>query len=711
MSAGKNGRAETQPTFWAAPEIATAGYPVFPISPNGKNPSIKGGFYGFSRDHSEIADWITEGREHHNVAIPTGVVSQVVVIEADTPEAFEEMREKFGEPTVRTRRGGHWYFGHPRNGKVLSNNVEGGLDRKGDGGYVLAPPSLGRIWTNGIPNPGDLPTLPEEFWTKAKGPTPGERAIPDDRKDTAAGIIAGHVRAVAPNAEAGGRHEHLKHLCGVLLSRGVSFVDAEDILTGAWTKTGDAELSERAPQEIPNTLATTQQAIKEGRATGVPKMEEITPGLYEELEELFGWKVLVNAGSKKLGDYEAPLPEWPVMDEAAFRGLPGDVERAFEPHTEADPAAVLVNLLAAFGNMIGRGAFARVGATEHHLKLFAGLVGETAKGRKGESWGPVRALMEAVDPGWAQNRVTGGLSSGEGLIYAVRDEVRGERKGEEVELDPGEPDKRLLAVEGELAGLLKVMAREGNTLSPTARQAWDGDRLRTLTKNNPTKSTGAHISIIGHITKAELLRHLTDTEAANGFANRFLWIMVKRSKELPFGGDVPRDDLKSLERRLDSAVQFGRKPRPVRWGGSARGPWREVYGPLSEGKPGLFGAVVGRAEAQSLRLATLYAVMDESEAIEYEHLAAALAVWSYAEESARYIFCDATGDSVADDILEALRAVGEDGLSRTDIRDLFARHKSADRMNGALGELLKLSRVRKEDVSTGGRPSERWYAT
>lgn len=359
---------------------------------------------------------------------------------------------------------------------------------------------------------------------------------------------------------------------------------------------------------------------------------------------------------------------------------------------------------------MGRGAFARVGTTEHHLKLFVGLVGETAKGRKGESWGPVKALAEAVDPGWAAGRVMGGLSSGEGLIYHVRDEVRGERKGEEVILDPGEPDKRLLAMEGELASLLKVMTREGNTLSPTIRQAWDGDRLRTMTKNSPTRSTGAHISIIGHVTKAELLRHLSDTEAANGFANRFLWLMVRRSKKLPFGGDLPREDLQVLAQRLDSAVRFARKPRPVRWGASAREPWAEVYGPLSEGKPGLFGAVVGRAEAQTLRLATLYAVMDESETIEYEHLAAALALWGYAEESACYIFGDATGDPVADDILEALRASEGRGLSRTDIRDLFGRHKSADRINGALGELLKLGRVRKEDVPTGGRPSERWYA-
>lgn len=432
--------------------------------------------------------------------------------------------------------------------------------------------------------------------------------------------------------------------------------------------------------------------------------EHYEPGWYDRADITVG-------GKSPSGRTESPEPvAWPELDGAAHQGLPGDVVRTFEPHTEADAVAVLANLLCAFGNVIGRGAFARVGSTEHHPKLFAGLVGETAKGRKGESWGPVRRLMEDVDPGWASGRIMGGLSSGEGLIYHVRDEVRGERKGEEVVLDPGEPDKRLLAMEGELASLLKVMTREGNTLSPTIRQAWDGDRLRTMTKNSPTRATGAHISIIGHVTKAELLRHLSDTEAANGFANRFLWLMVRRSKELPFGGDVPHEDLKALGQRLDSAVRFARKPRPVRWGVSARGPWAEVYGPLSEGKAGLFGAVVGRAEAQTLRLAALYAAMNESETIEYEHLSAALALWSYAEESARYIFGDATGDPVADDITEALRAAGDEGLSRTEIRDLFGRHKSADRINQALGLLLKLGRAAKEQQQTGGRPTERWYA-
>jgi hypothetical protein len=403
-------------------------------------------------------------------------------------------------------------------------------------------------------------------------------------------------------------------------------------------------------------------------------------------------------------------PPWPVLSDEAFHGLPGKIVKAIEPHTEADPVAILVNLLSAFGNAIGRGAYFRVGADTHYLKVNAGLVGETSKGRKGMSWGHVRELMQAADSEWTKERVLHGLSSGEGLIYAVRDRVAGEnKKGEPVVLDSGVEDKRLLVLEAELASVLKVMSREGNTLSPIIRQAWDDGALQTLTKNSPMKATGAHVSIIGHITKSELLRHLTETEAANGFANRFIWLLVKRSKELPFGGEWYKVDATPLVRCLNAALEFGGVPVEITWGKGARDAWREVYGPLSEGKPGLFGAIVGRAEAQVMRLAAIYAVMDESYEIEHEHLLAALALWEYAEASARYIFGDATGDPVADQIAEALKAAGGDGMTRTDISSLFGRNKSADHIGRALGLLLSIGCIRRETEETKGRPSERWF--
>ena len=222
--------------------------------------------------------------------------------------------------------------------------------------------------------------------------------------------------------------------------------------------------------------------------------------------------------------YLPPVPEptaWPVLAEEALLGLPGDIVRAIEPHTEADLIAILASLLAAYGSAIGRGAFFRVGADRHHLKLNIALVGDTSKGRKGLSWTCVRELMGAADGVWTEERVLHGLSSGEGLIYAVRNRLEGEnKKGETVVLDEGVEDKRLLVLEAELAGVLKVMSREGNTLSPVIRQAWDDGTLQTLTKNSPMKAIEAHVSIIGHISKSGLSAARVSRSTPSGAASR-----------------------------------------------------------------------------------------------------------------------------------------------------------------------------------------------
>jgi hypothetical protein len=466
--------------------------------------------------------------------------------------------------------------------------------------------------------------------------------------------------------------------------------------------------SREAVRDLEGIVRDTASNLEAGRpVVGGTTLSETAPGVPEVLARWWGW---AQGASTKLDQSPPvqPVP-WPKLDEAAYYGLPGDMVRAVEPHTEADPMAVLVNLFAAFGNAIGRGAYLRVGPDLHHLKINAALVGETSKGRKGTSWGYPKEFMRAADPEWAEHRVLNGLSSGEGLIYAVRDRVIGKnRKGEEVVEDEGVSDKRLLIVEGELASVLKVMSREGNTLSPVIRQAWDDGTLQTLTKNSPLRATEAHVSIIGHVTKPELLRHLNETETANGFANRFLWLMVKRSKHLPFGGSTIAAE-HDLKHRLRTAVEFGKKAGEITWGESAKGVWREVYGPLSDGKLGLLGAVIGRAEAQVVRLASIYAVMDQSKTIEEGHLMAALALWEYAEQSARYIFGEATGDPVADRILGELQS-DSDGASRTEIRDLFNRNQRTERLDQALALLLGAGLARPEHGETGGRPEERWFA-
>jgi hypothetical protein len=132
--------------------------------------------------------------------------------------------------------------------------------------------------------------------------------------------------------------------------------------------------------------------------------------------------------------------------------------------------------------------------------------------------------------------IKSGLSSGEGVIDHVRDDrtekvpvrEKGRYSGEYDEfVHPGVDDKRLQIVETEMGSTLKVMSRDGNTLSPVLRNAWDNRSLATMTRNSPLNATGAHVSMIGQITEEELMKLLSEIEAANGFANRFLWIALK----------------------------------------------------------------------------------------------------------------------------------------------------------------------------------------
>ena len=111
-----------------------------------------------------------------------------------------------------------------------------------------------------------------------------------------------------------------------------------------------------------------------------------------------------------------------------------------------------------------------------------------------------------------------------------------------------------------------------------------------------------------------------------------------------------------------------------------------------------------------MRLAMIYALLDQSEVIQGEHLLAALSLWDYCESSVRFIFGNALGDPVADEIRYALGQNGSRGMTRTQIRDLLGRHKTAEQIDRALATLLQYGHARCERQETPGRPVERWYS-
>jgi hypothetical protein len=464
-----------------------------------------------------------------------------------------------------------------------------------------------------------------------------------------------------------------------------------------------------------NRRVVVEGVRERDRALRFNKYTGTRDGGQREYERI--WEKLKESGRNSrvrviFGGAEAPKNEWPQMDEAAYRGIFGRIVEAVEPHTEGDPVAVLTNAIVATGNAMGRGPYMQIGATRHRTNMFIGHVGETAKGRKGSAWNPVKDIMHASDRHWTEDRILSGLSSGEGLISEVRDPVQvPDKDGTMKTVDQGVKDKRLLVMEGELSQVLKVMKREGNTLSPVMRNAWDGETLRTMVKHSPHRATDPHISIAGHITLSELTRHLTETEMANGLANRFEWFLVKRSKSLPFGGEWHTVDLAPITRKIVGILENANRPFRMEWAADARALWCEAYALLTEDRPGMFGAVTARAEAQALRLAMIYALADYSHEIRHTHVESALAVWEYAEASALYIFGEATGDPDADKVLTALKDT-EGGMTRTEVSELFGRNKSRQELDRIREALVKAGRVRVSLNAEGGskKPVERWSA-
>jgi hypothetical protein len=679
----------------AAVELAARGYYVFPLRPRTKEPLTgKGGFHHATRDERKILQW-WDRYPDANIGVACGA-SGIVAFDVDSkhgadPDDVLAEYDVGAAPIVRTGeapepsakyprslagvRGGQAIFRGSLPTKELSL---AGTETRGEGAYIVVAPSVhpsGVEYVGALPPVADLPPVPD--WLPTLLPTASSN---------------GAASPVGETIPKGTQHKTLVSLAGSMRRRGMG----EEEIAAALKVTNRQRLEDPAPdaniEEIARSVCTLYQPAEPSRNGHHPEPPA-----------------------------QAPWPD-PLAPEA-FHGPAGEFVERVAPHSEADLPALLLQYLAAAGNLFGHGPHVRVEGDQHPARLFVALVGESAKGRKGTAWSRARQIAAKVDPDWAE-RIGGGLGSGEGPLWAVRDELiktvpvkeKGKATGRFVEetTDPGVTDKRLLIVETELSRHFDVMGRQGNTLSETVRRLWDGGVIRSMTKNSPLKATDPHVSLVGHVSRDELRRKMTDTEAANGWGNRILWVAVRRRQKLPFGGDLGYEDLVVMQQALAAAVDAvrGWGEQAMTFAPDAAGLWEQAYnGELSVDRPGMVGAITARAEAQTLRIAVCYALLDQSARIELPHLRAALAVWKYAAASAAWAFGDQLGDPLADTIRDALTRAGQRGLSRSEIFALLGRNQPAERIDSALITLVGRGLARFVNEQTGGRPAQRWFAT
>jgi len=384
-------------------------------------------------------------------------------------------------------------------------------------------------------------------------------------------------------------------------------------------------------------------------------------------------------------------PEAPSLDSAsvAFRGLPGEVVRTLEPYTEADPAALLLNLLASFGAMVGEAAEVRVGFAHHPPALSIALVGRTSRSRKGTATTEVDGLMRRVEDGWYEVHQVSGFGSGEAFIEHAAEN----------------PGAAIYVVETELARLLAVASREGSSISSVLRAAWDFRRMEHRIRKKRYDAPAAPVSLIAHITMDELRdsRHgLRLVEIMNGFGNRILWTYVDRRSAIPDPQPVPEAELTPLTSRLHRALVSARSAGVIGRTPEAASLWADLYERMAaDDGAGIVDALTARAEAQVLRLSLLYALIDGSRVIDVPHLEAAWEVWRYCRWSAQHLFVGAgTGDPDIDRIAAVL-AAGEE-LSGTQLDRMFLGHRSIPDLRQRAIALGVAEEYAKE---TGGRPA------
>jgi len=278
------------------------------------------------------------------------------------------------------------------------------------------------------------------------------------------------------------------------------------------------------------------------------------------------------------------------------------------------------------------------------------------------------------------------------------------KEGDWVIVDPGVEDKRLYVQDEEFASALQCTKREGNTLSTVMRGLWDKGDAAPMTKNNKIKTTGAHVGIVTHITAAELKKLFDEVQLLNGFANRFLWVLVRRNNIIPFPKPIPEVELSVLRNQISDQIISAWKVGLVSLDPDACNEWADIYEKLSmRPSSGLVGTLLDRDAPHILRISLIYALLDGMREIKIEHLKAAMAVWKYVEQSVNYIFEGYGTDEIVNRIYEIIKKHDPKPVSSSDIFKELGGHVKKDKKDAAVNDLIATGRVRCEEVKTDGR--------
>lgn len=628
----------------------------------GKHPATRRGFKDATANLDNIRTFLgNPGTPNYGLNAPAGVLA----IDVDGPDGiarWAELERLYGKLpvtfTTLTANGRHYFFRWPDEaGEMPAGKLFGYVIRRHDDGYIIGPGSIhpsGIVYDtlrqdDGMPYPiADLPIR----WTQA--------ALEQSRPV----VIAGP--AALPGV--GGRHDWLRDRARYF--RG--FMDSPATLRAAL-------LAENSRLDQPKPEGDVDRAIGEvfARFPLDPPAEaeakvESRLDATEELDLL---------GAPTSGAF----PEPPEPD--AFAGLLGELVEDLADGTDASLVGLLGSTIAYCGALVpGHAYFHRTQTSSP----FIALVGESSVGRKGTAMTRVMdAMSQALETSTVHRVVMDGINSGEGLVSALH--YRREHY-------PQEPTVGMV-FEEEYATLLAARGRDGSTLDPKMRQAFDGGPLsnRKVAETKTVMPPYWLPALIG-ITPIELRQRLEPGALQSGSANRWLYLPVVRRDVIPTNA-APVFSKDNRQAIVDAHRAAQRIPPLLEVDAAVTRMLAEYADFLPSVAFGLGRDLTRRLGIIAFRVALVQALLERATRVTLDHLRRALALTEYARRGIAWIFGDTIGNPDVDLLFRHLVATGrlrQSVITRQIIRDPVRRQTAID-------ELLRIGRAQVLTVHTAGR--------
>lgn len=633
----------------------------------GKHPATVRGFQDATDDLGMIRTFLSNpGTPNYGLNPPPGVLA----IDVDGPEGiarWTELERLYGQLpvtfTTLTANGRHYFFRWPEQvGPMPTGQTFGYVTRRHDDGYIIGPGSVhpsGTVYDtlrqpSGMPY--DIAELPEK-WALA--------ALQARSKHSNGAITVG-----TPLPAVGGRHDWLRdrarHYRGLI----------EDPAVLRATM-----LAENARLPEPKSEADVDRAIGD-----VYEKFPLDPP--EVVEERVERKLTGEADELDLlsAPTSGAFPAAP--DPVAFDGLLGELVDDLAAGTDASKVGLLGSLIAYAGALVpGSAYFHRV----HTSSPFIALVGESGIGRKGTAMNRVMdAMSNALEQSTVHRVVMDGLNSGEGLVSALF--YRREHY-------PQEPTVGLV-FEEEYATLMAARGRDGSTLDPKMRQAFDGGPMSNR-KAGETKTVMPPywLPALIAITPVELRTRLEPGALQSGSANRWLYLPVTRRLMDPTN-EAPVFSRDHKQAIADAHRAAQRVPPLLLVDAAVTHRTTEYADFLPTAAFGLARDLTRRLAVIAFRVALVHALVERSAHVLPEHLDRAIALTEYARRGIAWVFGDTIGNPDADLLFRHLTAAGRlrrNTITQGIIRDPIRRQKAID-------ELLRLNLAQVVVVQTGGRP-------